>query len=90
MTETEKQLTYLLNGKWSNKYFCKLAVLDHLRECYQKDNYLKATDAPKDSEGYKDFDKELTDLKITIDLYLQGKEELYKTRVAKFWNNLDK
>ncbi|MEI7452516.1 MAG: hypothetical protein WCK37_04960 [Candidatus Falkowbacteria bacterium] len=46
-----------LKSKWSDKYLCKLALLDHLRECLEKDNYLKATDAPKSSEGYKNLDK---------------------------------
>lgn len=38
--------------KWSNKYFCKLALLNHIRECLEKDNYLKATDTPKTDKGY--------------------------------------
>lgn len=73
-----------LKLKWSNKYFCKLALLDHLRECLEKDNYLKAIDAPKDSEGYKNLDKELMDLKIILNLYFSDNDELYKTRVDKF------
>jgi len=90
MTETEKQLADLRRGKWSNKYFCKLAVLDHLRECYEKDRYLKATDTPKDSEGYKNLDKELMDLRVLLDLYSYDDEDLYQKRVAKIWGNLNK
>jgi hypothetical protein len=74
----------------SNTYLCKLALLDHLRECLEKDNYLKATDAPKDSEGYRNLDKELMDLKIILDFYFDGKEELHEKRLSKFLEKLNK
>jgi len=74
----------------ANTYLCKLALLDHLRECLEKDNYLKATDAPKDSEGYKNLDKELMDLKIILDFYFDGKEELHEIRLNKFLEKLNK
>ena len=73
---------------WSNKYFCKLALLDHLRECLEKDNYLKATDTPKNSIGYKNLDKELMDLKIILELYFDKSEKLYSTRLKKFISKL--
>ncbi|MBN1331326.1 hypothetical protein JW978_00365 [Candidatus Dojkabacteria bacterium] len=87
----QKQFKTLLNGKWSNKYFCKLALLDHLRECLEKDNYLKATDIPKTDIRYKHFDKELMDLRIILELYFgDGENELLSTRLKKFVDNLDK
>ncbi len=86
----ENKIDQLKSGKWSNKYFCKLALLDHLRECLEKDNYLKATDTPKDSDGYKNLNKELMDLKIILDLYFDDMNELYTQRIDKFMNNLEK
>lgn len=79
-----------LKEKRSNKYFCKLALLDHLRECLEKDNYLKATDAAKDSEGYQHLDKELMDLKIILDFYFEDRQDLYEARINKFFENLEK
>ena len=74
----------LLEGEWGSKYFCKLALLDHIRECLQKDNYLKAIDEPKSSDKYKKLDKELMDLKIILDLYFADDNALYKRRLDKF------
>ena len=74
----------LLEGEWGSKYFCKLALLDHIRECLQKDNYLKAIDEPKSSDKYKKLDKELMDLKIILDLYFADDNALYKKRLDKF------
>lgn len=79
-----------IKEKRSDKYFCKLALLDHLRECLEKDNYLKATDTSKDDEGYKNLDKELMDLKIILDFYFDGNNELYEKRLNKFLENLNK
>lgn len=79
----------LLKKTWSNKYLCKLAILDHLRECLEKDNYLKATDASKDSDGYKNLDKELMDLKIILDFYFTDNNDLYETRINKFLEKLN-
>ncbi len=78
-----------LKPKWSNKYFCKLALLDHLRECLEKDNYLKAIDAPKNSEGYKNLDKELMDLKIILNFYFADNNELYESRINRFLEKLE-
>ncbi len=86
----QDKLADIKKGKWSSKYFCKLALLDHIRECLEKDNYLKATDTPKDSEGYKNLDKELMDLKIILDLYFGERGDLYESRVNKIWENLDR
>ena len=80
----------LKKSKWSDKYLCKLALLDHLCECLEKDNYLKATDAPKDSVEYKSLDKELMDLKIILDMYFDDKDKLYTERINKFIDNLEK
>ena len=74
----------LLENEWGNKYFCKLALFDHVRECLQKDNYLKAIDEPKSSKKYKELDKELMDLKIILDLYFSGSDDLYQKRLKKF------
>ena len=79
----------LIKGKWSNKYFCKLALLDHLRECLEKDNYLKSIDAPKTDKGYENLDKELMDLKIILDLYFED-SELHDRRLDKFVENLSR
>jgi hypothetical protein len=84
-----KKIEQLKNQKWSDKYLCKLALLDHIRECLQKDNYLKATDSPKDSEGYQALDKELMDLKIILELYFSEHQELYQTRLQKFEEKLN-
>ncbi len=86
---TEEKLTKLKEGKWIDKYFCKLAILDHLRECLEKDNYLKATDTPKTDEGYDNLDKELMDLKIILDFYFEG-SDWYEKRIDKFYENLEK
>ena len=77
-------------GIWSNKYFCKLALLDHVRECLEKDNYLKATNTSKTEVGYENLEKELMDLKIILDLYFKDSEELYEKRIDKFYKNLEK
>src|SRR3990167_9662657 len=82
--KTEQLLT-----KWSNKYFAKLGLLDHLRECFEKDNYLKATDSPKESQGYKDLEKELMDLKIILDFYFKDSQDLYEARLDKFLQKLN-
>jgi hypothetical protein len=79
----------LLTIKWSDKYLCKLALLDHLRECLMKDNYLKATNEPKNSKKYAQLDKELMDLKIILDFYFHKNQSLYKTRLNKFWSKLN-
>jgi hypothetical protein len=86
---TEEKLLKLREGKWSNKYFCKLALLDHLRECLEKDNYLKATDTPKSDEMYDNLDKELMDLKIILDFYFDN-SDWYTKRIDKFYENLEK
>jgi hypothetical protein len=86
---TEEKLLKLREGKWSNKYFCKLALLDHLRECLEKDNYLKATDTPKSDKMYDNLDKELMDLKIILDLYFED-SNWYTKRIDKFYENLEK
>lgn len=88
--QIEVILKKLYENKWSNKYLCKLALLDHIRECLAKDNFLKATDAPKSSEGYQKLDKELMDLKIILDFYFQHEQDLYKNRIDKFLENLNK
>lgn len=80
----------LKSGKWSNKYFCKLVILDHLHECIQKDNYLKALDIPKTDDKYRLLDKELMDLKIALDLYFEDNKDLYTIRLNKFLENLNK
>ncbi len=85
-----KKLKTLLDGKWSDKYFCKLAILDHLRECLEKDNYLKATDTPKDSKDYQNLEKELMDLHILLNLYFQDSSKLLETRLNKFISKLKK
>ncbi len=74
----------LLEGEWGSKYFCKLALFDHIRECLQKDNHLKAIDEPKNSDKHEALDKELMDLKIILDLYFENREDLYKKRLEKF------
>ena len=80
----------LLEGEWGNKYFCKLALLDHIRECLQKDNYLKAIDEPKSSKKYEELDKELMDLKIILNLYFADNDNLYEERLKKFKNKMKK
>jgi hypothetical protein len=85
-----EKIARLKNGKWRDKYFCKLSLLDHLRECLEKDNYLKATDCPKNSIGYENLDKELMDLKIILNFYFSDSEELYNKRLDKFIANLEK
>ena len=72
---------------WSDKYFCKLAMLDHIRECLEKDNHLKANDIPKDGKEYQSLDKELMDLYIILKLYFQDDDTLYDTRLQKFVEN---
>lgn len=84
------KIDQLKKDKWSNKYFCKLALLDHLRECLEKDNYLKATDEPKTSLKYETLDKELMDLKIILELYFCDNDELYQKRLDKFIDKLGK
>ncbi len=77
----QNKIEKLKKGKWSDKYFCKLSLLDHLRACLEKDNFLKATDAAKDSIGYTNLDKELMDLKIILAFYFNGNGELYNQRL---------
>jgi phage terminase large subunit-like protein len=86
---TKEKLSKLREGKWSSKYFCKLALLDHLREYLEKDNYLKATDTPKSDKMYDNLDKELMDLKIILDLYFED-SDWYTKRIDKFYENLEK
>lgn len=85
----DNNILKLKKGKWTNKYFCKLSVFDHIRECLEKDNYLKAIDAPKESEGYENLDKELMDLKIILECYFYDMDELYKKRIGKFISHLE-
>lgn len=84
------KLKTLLDGKWDDKYFCKLSIFDHLRECLEKDNYLKATDTPKSDPGYEMLDKELMDLSILLQMYFNDNDELHEKRLDKFLENLNK
>ncbi len=86
----DKKIKKLKRGKWSDKYFCKLALLDHIRECLEKDNYLKAADKPKNSKGYQNLDKELMDLKVILDFYFSSSRKLYERRIKKFWEKRNK
>ncbi len=79
----------LLKIRW-DKYFCKLAILDHVRECLEKDNYLKATDTPKTDIWFQNLNKELMDLKILLDMYFVDRNDLYETRLNKFLENAKK
>ncbi|MCX6808677.1 MAG: hypothetical protein NTW50_03350 [Candidatus Berkelbacteria bacterium] len=88
--DSKKKIKLLLESKWSNHYFCKLALLDHLRECLEKDNLLKATDTPKSSVGYENLEKELMDLGIILNIYFDGNDELLDKRLNKFIENLNK
>lgn len=81
-------LATLINKFWKDKYVCKLSILDHLRECLEKDNYLKATDTPKTDVGYSNLDKELMDLLILLQMYFYQNDDLYTTRLQKFLANL--
>ena len=87
MTNQEKYKK-LLVGKWANKHHCKLEVLDHIRECLEKDNHLKGGDVPKTDPLYDALDKELMDLKIVLDLYFEG-SDWYGKRLDKFVEYLD-
>ena len=88
MNTYEQNLARLLAAKWSDRYLCRLALLDHLRECLEKDNYLKATDVPKGSAGYEALDKELADLKIILDLYFNNEPQKLLDRQAKFLSKI--
>lgn len=85
----EENIKKLLSGKWSDKYLCKLAILDHLRECLEKDNHLKALDIPKTDIGYQNLDKELMDLKVILDLYFHDNQDLFDKRINKFLEKLN-
>jgi hypothetical protein len=74
-------------GIFANPYVAKLAIFDHVRECLEKDNYLKATDTKKGSEGYMALDKELMDLSILLDVYFAEAAELRAARIQKFLDN---
>jgi hypothetical protein len=54
------------------------------------DNYLKATDTSKDSDGYKNLDKELMDTLILLHMYFADNQELLEKRIGKFVENLNK
>lgn len=84
----QEKYNQLKDSQWKDTYFCKLALLDHLRECLEKDNYLKATDTPKTDVLYQHLDKELMDLKIILDLYFAESQTLEDTRLDKFLANL--
>jgi hypothetical protein len=84
-----KKIKTLSENKWSDRYFCKLAILDHLRECLEKDNYLKATDTPKDSPDYQNLEKELMDLYILLNIYFKDSPQLLETRLDKFISKLN-
>lgn len=74
-------------GIFSDRYVTKLAILDHLRECLEKDNYLKAIDANKNSNEYSALDKELMDLNILLEIYFSTNDELRTDRIKKFLEN---
>lgn len=86
----KNKIEQLKNNKWGNKYFCKLALLDHIRECLEKDNHLKAIDSPKKSVGYENLDKELMDLMIILGFYFSDSPDLHEKRIDKFMEKLDK
>ncbi len=88
--DTNSMHKKLTEGKWSSKFLCKLSLFDHIRECLEKDNHLKALDIPKTDEKYEALDKELMDLKIILDLYFNESTELYEKRLSKFYDNLNK
>lgn len=90
ISSDNQKVEKLLTEKWNNKYFCKLALLDHLRECLEKDNYLKAIDANKKDFGYQNLEKELMDLKIILDFYFCDSDDLYQNRLNKFIENINK
>ncbi len=77
----------ITKGIFSDRYIAKLAIFDHIRECLEKDNHLKAVDAEKTSAGYVALEKELMDLQILLEVYFTGAEELKGARIQKFLAN---
>ncbi len=86
----DSKIQILIQNGWNDKYLCKLAVLDHIRECLEKDNYLKATDIPKGDAGYAALDKELMDLNILLNMYFADDTNLREARIEKFIVNQSK
>ncbi len=86
----DSKIQILIQNGWNDTYLCKLAVLDHIRECLEKDNYLKAADIPKGDASYAALDKELMDLNILLSMYFADSADLWETRIEKFIANQSK
>jgi hypothetical protein len=91
--ETRKKL----EAKWADKYLCFLAALDHCNEIIalnKRRAEIKA-ELPAESKEVvveqmnKTIDNELTDLKIILDYYLKGKENIVTERMNKFASKLE-
>lgn len=79
-----------IEAKWSDKHFLELGIYQHLIECKQKFEATKnhsLLNLSKKKLKYE-LDKELTDLKILLDMYTS--EELLEKRINKFWENSKK
>lgn len=75
-----------INEKFKNKYFRRLSIIDHLRECLQRyDKYKLSGREEKESLEYE-LDKELMDLLILLEVHkIEHKTHLiYKERIERF------
>jgi hypothetical protein len=81
----------LIKNRFEDKYLLKLAILDHIKEIYLKDKYMKATDISTSNEKERlqfAVEKEMMDLKILLDVWAEDKKELKDKRIDKFCKNI--
>jgi len=83
-------LNKLYKDAWHSKYLCRMTILDHIRECLERDNYLKARGISKESKEYRLLDQEMMDLKIALDFYFKKEEKMYLERINKYVKNTKK
>jgi hypothetical protein len=87
----------LFQKKWSDKYLCYLAALDHCNEIIalnRRRAEIKAEFEGKEKDTKVEMinlsiENEIVDLKIILDFYLNEKENLVEERLEKFLAKLD-
>jgi hypothetical protein len=77
-----------VSENFQNQYFLRLSIIDHLREILNLyDNEFKI------NKKFYNYYKELTDLKILLDILFKNDillQELYVKRIDKFIENINK
>lgn len=73
-----------ISKKFKDKYFRRLSIVDHLRECIQRYDKYKLSEKDKRESLEYELDKELMDLFILLEVHKSEHKILYKKRIERF------